>query len=244
MASVVKIPVEFSPEETARRLRFSPGRAGFASVEDFVDFARPLIDFKAVYDVAYLGSKEEETTEVEVPGVARVVFKSRVLRRNLDRAQKAFPYIMTLGPELERVAVSSGDLLRQYYLEELANIVLDDGVSWLSKSLEDRWGMPNLSNMNPGSLEDWPLEEQPKLFSLFGETDHVIGVRLTENHLMLPRKSLSGILFPSEEDFHACRLCAREKCPSRRAPYEESAAAEFASGSPAGRAGFPASSKK
>jgi hypothetical protein len=151
---------------------------------------------------------------------------------------------MTVGPDLERAAVSSGELLKQYYLEELANIVLEDGLSRLSKSLQDRWRLPGLSNMNPGSLEDWPLTEQPKLFALFEETDRTIGVRLTESHLMIPRKSLSGILFPSEEDFQACRLCPRAKCPSRRAPYDEAAGAEFASGSPAGQAEFPAPRKK
>ncbi len=233
MATIENIPVELPPGETARRLRFRPGQAGFPSIEDFLAFARPLIGLKAVHDVAYLGPKGEGTVEVEGPGGARVVFESRILRRNLDKPQKVFPYIMTVGPDLERAATSSGDLLRQYYLEELANAVLEDGVSRLSKSLRDRWELPGLSNMNPGSLEDWPLAEQSKLFGLFEETDRTIGVRLTESYLMLPRKSLSGILFPSEEDFHACRLCPRAKCPSRRAPYEESLAAEFAPGRPA-----------
>jgi hypothetical protein len=85
--------------------------------------------------------------------------------------------------------------------------------------------------MSPCSLEDWPITEQAKLFSLFGDTEKAIGVRLTERMLMLPRKSISGILFPSEEEFKACRLCPREKCPSRRAVYDEGLAAEFKKGS-------------
>jgi hypothetical protein len=83
--------------------------------------------------------------------------------------------------------------------------------------------------MSPGSLEDWPITEQPKLFSLFGNTERVIGVRLTDSLLMVPRKSISGILFPSEENFISCRLCPREVCPSRKAPYDESHAAKYKS---------------
>jgi hypothetical protein len=44
-------------------------------------------------------------------------------------------------------------------------------------------------------------------------------VRLTESMLMIPRKSVSGIFFPSEEGFVACQLCERENCPSRKAPF-------------------------
>ena len=73
--------------------------------------------------------------------------------------------------------------------------------------------------MSPGSLEDWPITEQTKLFSIFGDTERLIGVRLTDSMLMVPRKSISGILFPSEEGFTSCQLCDRERCPGRKAPY-------------------------
>jgi hypothetical protein len=42
---------------------------------------------------------------------------------------------------------------------------------------------------------------------------------LTDSLLMVPRKSISGILFPSEEGFVACQLCERERCPGRKAPF-------------------------
>ena len=92
-------------------------------------------------------------------------------------------------------------------------------MSCLAGRLEERFGLVSLSNMSPGSLEDWPIAEQTKLFSIFGDTESLVGVRLTESLLMVPRKSISGILFPSEEGFIACRLCERERCPGRRAPF-------------------------
>jgi hypothetical protein len=74
--------------------------------------------------------------------------------------------------------------------------------------------------MNPGSLQDWPLREQRPLFALIGAVDTRIGVRLTDSCLMTPRKSTSGIQFPTEESFASCQLCGREVCPNRRAPYD------------------------
>jgi hypothetical protein len=222
MEIIERIPFELDPDDIARRLRFNAARSGFSGLDGLLALARSLADLRAVYHIAYVGAKDTETVEV-----AGAVFRSRVLRHNLDRAQKVFPYIMTVGPELEKTAASFGDLLKQYYLEEIANIILETGASWLADQLQARWGFLRLSNMNPGSLEDWPITEQPKLFSLFGDTEKTIGVRLTDSLLMVPRKSISGILFPSEEGFTSCGLCPREICPSRKAPYNERLAAEY-----------------
>jgi len=200
--------------EISGRLRFDPARAGFASLDELIELAQGLILPRAVYDVAYIGAKGEGTVEV-----AGVTFQSIVLRTNLDGINKVFPYIITVGPELERTAAAQGDLLKQYYLEEMANFALEQAAIWLSKQLEARYGMGALSNMSPGSLEDWPITEQTKLFSIFGDTERLIGVRLTDSMLMVPRKSISGILFPSEAGFTSCQLCDRERCPGRKAPF-------------------------
>ncbi len=218
METIKDIPIVLEPEDIARRLRVDPARPGFSVVSEVAGLARSLVRLRAVYDISYIGVKDRETVEI-----GGVVFRSRILRYNLERAQKVFPFIMTVGPELERTAGSLGDLLRQYYLEEIANIILEQAADWLAEKLTGRWGFPGLSCMSPGSLEDWPISEQPKLFSLFGDTEKSIGVRLTESLLMVPRKSISGILFPSEEGFVSCRLCPRENCPSRKAEYNKGA---------------------
>jgi len=222
MEIIDRIPVSLDAAEISRHLHIRPEREGSPRPEELIGLALPLINLRAIYDVSFVGKKDGESVEV-----AGVVFRSRVLRTNLERAQKVFPYIMTIGPALEQKAASIGDLLKQYYLEEIANFVLEQGASWLTDKLQSRWGFALLSNMSPGSLEDWPISEQRPLFSLFGDTEKAVGVRLTDHMLMLPRKSISGILFPSEESFAACQLCPREKCPSRRARYDEALAAEY-----------------
>ncbi len=217
MEIIADIPVHLEPEDIARRLQVNPARRGFAVVSEIAALAKSLVRLKTVYEISYIGAKDRETVEI-----GGVVFRSRVLRHNLDQAQKVFPFIMTIGPHLEKAAAALGDLLRQYYLEEMANFILDQAADWLAEKLGRRWGFPGLSSMSPGSLEDWPITEQPKLFSLFGDTEKSIGVKLTDSLLMVPRKSISGILFPSEAGFISCQLCPRENCPARKAEYEGS----------------------
>jgi hypothetical protein len=219
------IPVTLDSAAVASRLRHNPTRPGAPNLDALIAQARSLIHLRAVYQISYIRAKGEDTVEV-----SGVTFQSRILRRNLEAAQKVFPFIMTAGPELETAASSSGDLLKQYYLEEMANIALEGGAAWLAGLLAARWGFSGLSSMDPGSLEDWPITEQPKLFSIFGDTERLVGVRLTDNMLMIPRKSISGILFPSEEGFMSCQLCEREKCPGRRAPFDEALAARYEEG--------------
>jgi hypothetical protein len=229
METLDRIPVTLDPEAVAKRLRHNAARAGAVNFDELLAQARSLIRLRAVCEISYTGAKGEETVEV-----AGVTFRSRILRLNLDQAQKVFPFIMTAGPALEAAASSSGDLLKQYYLEEMANIALENGAAWLADRLKTRWGFPGLASMDPGSLEDWPITEQPKLFSIFGDTERLIGVRLTDSMLMVPRKSISGIFFPSEEGFSSCQLCDRAACPARRTPYDEGLAGKYEKSEPRG----------
>jgi hypothetical protein len=81
--------------------------------------------------------------------------------------------------------------------------------------------------MAPGSLADWPIEEQAPLFKLLGDVDASIGVKLTDSMLMLPAKSISGVYFPADVSFFSCQLCPRERCESRKAKYDPKLAQEY-----------------
>jgi hypothetical protein len=214
MEKIDLIPVTLGPSDIGGRLRFDPDRAGFDSLDELIGIIQELIHPRGAYDVAFVGAKREDTVEV-----GGMTFESPLLSEKVGGANKVFPYIITVGSELEQAAAAQDDLLKQYYLEEIANIVLEQAAAWLAAHLEARYGVTGLSNLSPGSLVDWPITEQTKLFSIFGDTERLIGVRLTESMLMIPRKSISGILFPSGEGFVACQLCDREKCQGRKAPY-------------------------
>ncbi|MEO0250276.1 MAG: hypothetical protein ABIN58_12285, partial [candidate division WOR-3 bacterium] len=174
MEIISEIPVVLSYRAIVARLRYEESLSSTPPLEGIIAAARPLIHPRALFAVAYTEAKGEKTVEID-----GVVFESGVLRRQLGPINKVFPYIITVGPELERFAASQGDLLKQYYLEEIANIALEEAAGWLAEHLRARFGLGPLSNLSPGSLEDWPITEQPKLFSILGDTERLIGVRLT-----------------------------------------------------------------
>ena len=184
--------------------------------------ARTLITPKATYGVKYIDEKLEDAIVID-----GICFKSRVLRKNLEMVGRVFPYVVTIGPGLEEKADASQDLLEKYYLDTIGNIALIKARKYLEDELRAGFAMEGLSFMSPGSLEDWPIEEQRTLFSLLEGVENAIGVKLNEGLLMIPRKSVSGIYFPTKTSFYNCQLCPRKHCEGRKAAYNEGAARQY-----------------
>jgi hypothetical protein len=215
------IPVNLDLGEIKRRLRMEQGD-NWAQVQDLVEAVQPLISARAVYAVCYIEAKLENAVLID-----GVNFTSKVLRKNLDSAERVFPYVVTIGSELEEEGRACKDLLKQYYLDTIGNVALVGVRRYLEDQFRFRYALDGMSSMSPGSLKDWPIEEQRALFAILGDVEGSIGVRLSESLVMIPSKSLSGIYFPTEVPFYSCQLCPRERCPSRRTTYDESAARDY-----------------
>jgi hypothetical protein len=184
--------------------------------------AQSVMTAKAIYKVSYIDSETEDS--IVIDGVR---FRSKVLRKHFDEVERVFPYVVTIGAGVEDMEEASGDALEKYYIELIGNAAVVKAREYVKNTLAKRFGLEGLSYLGPGQLKDWPLEEQKPLFSLLGDVEGVLGVTLTQSLLMVPRKSLSGIYFPTEIPFMACQLCTRESCPSRRASYNEKLAREY-----------------
>lgn len=184
-------------------------------VMNLVEAARRIARPKVLYKQASVDEKGEDY--VVVDGVR---LDSRILRINLDSVYRVFPYVCTCGKELEEWAESLEDLLERFWADEIMKMALEEATRAFIRHLDDTFHLGKTSSMNPGSLEDWPITQQPQLFSILEDPKLHIGVELTDSYLMIPTKSVSGIQFATETNFENCKLCARENCPGRRAPYD------------------------
>ena len=216
-----QIPLDLPLGEIRRQLHLKKDER-WDEVKSLVKTVLPIIEAKAVYRVCYIDEKRENTI-----GIDGVGFISRVLAKNLAAVERVFPYIVTIGSQYMAQVDTRGDLVEKYYLDVIGNVALSCARKFLEKSLQARYGLEGMSFMSPGSLTDWPLEEQRPLFSLFGDGETPIGVSLNNSCLMIPAKSVSGIYFPTEVPFYSCQLCDRKDCPGRKAAYDPNAAAEF-----------------
>jgi hypothetical protein len=217
MPILENFPIRLSPAYLIEQLRLDKNRDARAIVHDLIKTAETLITPKIIFRISYIEGRGEESVEIDGQ-----TFTSMVLKKNLEKVERVFPYIVTIGKDLEEKASSMDDLLKQYYLETTADAALRMGKQHFEKYIKKHYGLEKISSMSPGSLPNWPISEQRPLFSLIGDTEELVGVRLTDSMLMLPRKSISGILFPTEVTFISCQLCPRERCEARKAAYDSS----------------------
>lgn len=196
------------------RLRVAPESEDADRIRTFAAEALAVGKPKGLYRVVFIDERGDDF--VVVGGVK---FTSRVLKANLASAHRVFAYLATCGRELEDWSAEYTDVFDRFIADSIKEIALRAGLAALGEHMSTHANPGTTASMNPGSLNDWPISEQKKLFELLGDTNEKIGVRLTDSYLMMPVKSVSGIWFSTESKFENCQLCMRENCPNRRAPY-------------------------
>ncbi|KJS23571.1 MAG: hypothetical protein VR72_00170 [Clostridiaceae bacterium BRH_c20a] len=209
------ISFEVNLEQFLKLIRVTdkPGYAERATilVAEAQSIARP----KAMYREAFIDERGNDYVIVD-----GITLTSRVLRVNLNDAYRIFPYVATSGVEIEEWSKGIEDMLEKFWVDAIKEMALRVAIqTFLQHFKENSYG-GNTSSMNPGSLQDWPIQEQSKLFAILGKPE-LVGVNLSQSSLMYPIKSVSGFRFPTEVNFENCQLCSREKCPGRKAQYDK-----------------------
>jgi len=209
------IPFRPDPAGLIRKLRI-PDQPGYIQrFRNLVAEGRAVARPKAMYRPAYIESRDTDT--VVIDGIRMT---SRVLRVNLEQAHRVFPYVATCGREMAAWAEGLSDLLDRFWADAIMEAALREALRVLEADIAGRFNPGPTGSMNPGSLRDWPLEQQRELFQALGDPMTTIGVELTDSFLMIPIKSVSGLRFPTEIRYENCQLCPRDRCPERRAPYD------------------------
>lgn len=206
----------------ARELKIKPVSSAANELKSLISDAEVIAKPKAIYTITSIEKKDQHVVYLN-----DVKFNSQLLCINLRGLNRTFPYIVTCGVELDHWKNSIKDTITHFFADHITGLALKVALEGLFTQIKKRYGLKQTATMNPGSLEDWPLQAQTPLFSLFGNPELTIGVRLTESLLMVPRQSVSGILFETETDFENCRLCPKENCPSRKVPYNELVAQKY-----------------
>ncbi|MBI9094017.1 MAG: hypothetical protein JEY71_03945 [Sphaerochaeta sp.] len=151
-----------------------------------------------------------------------VVFIGKALRV-LHNVHRVFAYVATCGDEMECFDVSQFDMLAPYWVDSIKQQGLRDARLALMAYCRQTCGIAKPKSLNPGSgnVDIWPIEQQQYLFEILGGTQD-IGVSLTESFLMLPNKSISGMIFASPtEDYESCAYCEKDGCYDRRVPFKD-----------------------
>jgi hypothetical protein len=212
------IPFSLDIDSLMQQAHLEPGSDDAQELRALADVARQAGKPKAVYAVSFIERRDGDTVQI-----GDISFSSRTLSRNLRSVERAFPQIATCGHEMDEASPAKGDMLKEFWWDLIKAHLLAAANKHLDDHLHHRFRLGKTAIMRPGSGDAsvWPIEQQHGLFALLGDVRKAIGVVLTDSFLMVPNKTTSGILFPTENDFRSCEVCHRENCPSRHAPFNK-----------------------
>jgi len=139
----------------------------------------------------------------------------------LQHCNEAAVFAITLGPDVDSLLQSvSSSIKRAYIFDKVASFTAEYAAAELENTIASYFAPEKGTTYrySPGYC-DWPLSEQQNLFSLLPDT--FTSISLSDNCLMTPRKSISGILgigtLDAVRNFgNACKSCIKRRCLFRR----------------------------
>jgi len=209
-----RIPIDLNVETIFARIRAQSKNPRVQKIiRHLISLAEPITRAKSMFRVSSVNALNGDA--IEISGVR---LTSHVLSVAFRRVDKVYPFVATCGVELDNIQVGN-DLLEKYCLDLVKRAVLTSTMHYLESFLSNNYGLSCVSRFSPGDLATWPINQQKEIFSLLGDVDNTIGVKLTSGCMMVPEKSISGIYFPTAEKFESCQLCKR-KCADRQSPFD------------------------
>lgn len=147
----------------------------------------------------------------------------RIICRQLRGAQRFIVFVATVGAGYFQWtdAVQRRDgVFQTYVMDCIGSQIVESVADCMEKVLQaelDAEGLHRTNRFSPGYC-GWHVSEQPKLFSLFGEKTPC-GIELTDSCLMLPVKSVSGVIGIGPDVRYlpySCGICDMKMCYKRR----------------------------
>lgn len=224
MNAIILDQIIFKPDFDAISavLRLRKNSKNEKRLTDLLDQAVSIAKPKGAYAESFIDEIGNDYVIID-----KVRLNGKLLPVNLKNITRVFPYLATCGTELEEWAAKIEGIREGFWADTIMMFALGSAIGEIDRHMEKHLNPGARSSMNPGSLEEWPIEEQAGLFRLLADSNSKIGVKLTESFIMSPLKSVSGIFFPSEHSYENCQLCRRDKCPGRRAPFDGSLRKDF-----------------
>lgn len=145
----------------------------------------------------------------------------QIIAKRLRKSHTFAFFVATIGPRPEQWArelMEGPESVKGYMVDAIASCLVEGTANWLEARLEEivqplGWKVTN--RYSPGHC-GWSVAQQHELFSFLPE--HFCGIHLTPTALMVPIKSVSGVIGLGESvkrEEYQCSLCDVEDCYRR-----------------------------
>lgn len=198
-----------------------PGADIMEEIEKMKDTVRRILHPKFCFVISKEGSLDVKEKTLEVCG--RIFQVGRIITAQLRGSEAYAFFVATSGVEFERFQrdlEKEGDMLRVFIADSMGSVIAEKTADIMERWLQiyiNAKGWKHTNRFSPGYC-GWHVSQQQMLFSLLGVKEPC-GVHLTDSSLMIPIKSVSGVigLGPKVRKLeYTCGLCDYSKCYKRR----------------------------
>lgn len=208
------IKMDWQPESIADENRIKPGTRFRENFIRLLYTAEKVMQPRAVIRWVKVDGISGAATTID-----KTVFQSKVMANKLKNAERVFISAMTAGNEV-KYALDDKDATVANIIQ---NTILYKLHAYVTEYIHGNFHYEGLGFFSPGSLPDWPINNNKAVFSLLGSAEETLGITLNSYGYMDPPHSLSGIFFANNEGYQNCSLCKIYDCLSRRAPFDKKA---------------------
>jgi len=189
-------------------------------IDEYVENAYYLIE--PSYSCVIRDINLVQDSHVVIEG--EIVFESKVIAPLLEQCEKAAVFLVTIGEHLEEMAhrlAEDGLIVQATVLDAIGSVAAEgvaDYVQGKIKETANNQGLVISQRFSPGYC-DWDISQQRTVFwAVSGDS---MGIHLTDGYLMIPRKSISGVIgigprYGNVENYNPCRTCDKHDCQGRR----------------------------
>ncbi len=218
MKVLSNITLQYETEELIRFCHLNRIDDRIGDIESIIDEGYRLLDPRAIYKVAKIVEVKEDQLILE----GGEIFESKLLAEKFKCAHEIAVYVLTIGPALERRVTELGtsELHKSFIMDCVGTYALRQVFDLMKKDYRPN-GTERISKFSPCSTAYWDITQQKVIFRILGAdtVERVTGVRLNDFCIMIPRKSMSGVMGDTEKQFHECEIC-KIRCEYRRAPFK------------------------
>jgi hypothetical protein len=145
--------------------------------------------------VIYENPDFKDSTEMKLEGFN--FHLDKIVSASLKKSSHLAVFVATAGSEVEKLSkdlIQEGHLLEGVIVDILGSEIAEETAHLIYEKIKEEMaqrGYQITNRYSPGYC-NWPVSDQQNLFPLLGKK--TCGVHLTESSLMLPIKSVSGII--------------------------------------------------
>ena len=214
--------ISIDKSEVCRHLGYMRGRSITASISSLID--RQIEEVQRLIEPSH-SSVIRKVVDVESPWVfieGPVVFTSNIIAGILSNCHEVAIFVTTIGAQLEEKVsqlIEEGEILKAVVLDAVGSAAAEKVAYGLEGSVRERAaaGGAEISRRYSPGYCDWDIKQQKLLFSALDGAS--AGVELSEDYLMMPQKSISGIIgigFDQAIAVSSCLSCSKKDCQGRR----------------------------